>query len=340
MIEDEIAKNPRIILEKWKSTPKEWIVIDEVQKIPKLLDIVHIGIEEHNIKFALTGSSARKIKHGSSNMLAGRAFMFNMFPLTSFELGTAFNIDEVLNFGTLPKLYSFTDDIDKKRFLKSYALTYLKEEVQQEQLVKKLDPFRKFLELSAQVNGEVINYSNIAKACNVDHKTVQSYYQILNDTLLGFFLDTYSGSIRTKQIVSPKFYYFDNGVVRALQGQLESLLTPATYGYGKVFEHFVILECLKISNYLEKDYKFSYLRSNTGLEIDLIIEKPNKETFFIEIKSSKSIQEKDYKNLVLIKGEVSNSFLYIFCQEEGSRITEHGIKIINWQEGIKELFGF
>ena len=178
---------------------KKWIIIDEVQKVPSLLDIVHKQISEKNFLFALTGSSARKLKRGAANLLAGRAFIFNLYPLTQKELGTDCNLSEALCFGTLPEVVNLKDKSDKKRFLKAYAQTYLQEEIIAEQIIRSLPPFRRFLDIVGLHITEIINYSNIAKDIASDPKTVSRYYEILEDTLLGFHLPTYGKSIRKQQ---------------------------------------------------------------------------------------------------------------------------------------------
>ena len=177
----------------------EWVIIDEVQKIPELLDVVHRLIEDKKIKFGLTGSSARKLKHGGANLLAGRAFVYNLFPFTSFELGDSFSLEDALMWGTLPQIYALQDANDRIQYLKSYANTYIQEEVWEAHLIKDLVPYRRFLQVAAQTNGTVINYSNISEDTRVDPKTVQRYFQILEETLLGFFLEPFHRSLRTRQ---------------------------------------------------------------------------------------------------------------------------------------------
>ena len=202
----------------------EWVIIDEVQKIPELLDVVHRLIEDKKIKFGLTGSSARKLKHGGANLLAGRAFVYNLFPFTSFELGDSFSLEDALMWGTLPQIYALQDANDRIQYLKSYANTYIQEEVWEAHLIKDLVPYRRFLQVAAQTNGTGINYSNISEDARVDPKTVQRYFQILEETLLGFFLEPFHRSLRKRQRANPKFYFFDIGVQRALSSNREALV--------------------------------------------------------------------------------------------------------------------
>lgn len=178
-------------------------------------------IETEGVKFALTGSSARKLRHGQANLLAGRAFSFRLFPLCQIELIDDFDLEKALSLGTLPKVMQYSDSQDAVRFLISYCQTYLKEEIQVEQLVRNVEPFRKFLPVAAHSHGRPLNYSKIGRDAGVDSKSVERYFSILVDTLLGFFLDSYQTSVRKKQKISPKFYFFDLGIQRALGETLE-----------------------------------------------------------------------------------------------------------------------
>ncbi len=340
--EREFSRSPERLLEVVNSYTEtnrpEWITIDEIQKIPKLLDVVHKIIFEKNIKFALTGSSARKLRRDAANLLAGRAFSFYLYPLTFLELADDFILDEVLSVGSLPGIISLKDKLDKNRFLLSYVQTYIKEEILVEQLVRNIDPFRSFLEVAAQANTEIINYSNVARDAGISSKNIERYFDILNDTLLGFFLEPYSRSVRVRQKKSPKFYFFDCGVVRALSNEINQELLPQTFNYGKLFEQFVIGEIYRLNNYYEKNWKLYYIRTGGDVEIDLIIEKQKNVFILIEIKSSKNIHENHLSSLKTLGSEFKNSEKYLFCQENLSRSVD-GVTIINWQTGIKKIFG-
>ncbi len=337
--EAEYQLHPGHLIEKWlgRSPRPEWIVIDEVQKVPKLLDLVHLGIEKYGIRFALTGSSARKLKHGASNLLAGRAFVFHLHPLTASELGKDFTINHALQWGTLPKVFSFTSAIDKKRFLKSYALTYLKEEIQLEQFVRKIEPFRKFLDVAAQSNGEILNFARLAREAGIDQKSVERYFELLSDTLIGFYLEAYGTSVRKRQMKKPKFYFFDTGVCRALQNLLDVPPAPKTYGYGKCFEHYVILECIRLNDYYEKNFRFAYLRTKDGVEIDLVIERPGDSPVLVEIKSASTIDPADLHSLKGLRDSFKNPLCIVLCNEKDVRIKD-GIHIYPWLEGLSRIF--
>jgi len=314
----------------------DWVVIDEVQKLPRLLDVVHQLIESHKIRFALTGSSARKLKRGAANLLAGRAFVYHLYPVTHREWGPAFDLESALRWGGLPRLEQLATDEEKHDFLKTYALTYLKEEIWAEQVVRKLDPFRRFLEIAAQTNGEIVNYTNIARDVGADTKTVQSYFQILEDTLVGFFLEAHHRSIRKQQRQAPKFFFFDTGVKRALEGTLTQKLVPNTYGYGKSFEHFVLLEIIRLNDYLKKDYRFSYLLTKDRAEIDLVIERPGLPVALVEIKSTEHADDRDTRAI--------EHFLPDFKKAAGFCLSRDpipkkigNVSVLPWEQGMKEL---
>jgi predicted AAA+ superfamily ATPase len=193
--EEKYAKKPETLIEELQfyqvnNPDQQWVFIDEIQKLPKLLDVVHKLIEEKHFKFALSGSSSRKLKRGKANLLAGRAFLYELFPFTFLEMNSFFNLDSVLQWGSLPKIFEFNDE-DRVSFLRSYVQTYLKEEIVAEQLVRNLQPFRNFLEVAAQANGQILNFSKLARDINSEVPTVQSYFEILIDTYIGFYLHQY-----------------------------------------------------------------------------------------------------------------------------------------------------
>lgn len=267
-----------------------WILIDEVQKVPKLLDVVHLLIESQKLKFILTGSSARKLKRGSANLLAGRANVYNLFPLTCLELGDSFDLISALHWGTLPSIFSFNLDREKKAYLNSYITTYFSEEIRSEQIIRKLDPFRAFLPILGQVSGKVINHKKIADEIGTSTATIQSYFQIIEDTLLGFYLPSFHLSIRKSQRLNPKFYLFDTGVKKALEGSLDQIPIPRTSVFGELFESFLINEIHRLNNYFEKDFRLSFYATKNNIEIDLILSKGNSH-YLIEIKSKNKIDE-------------------------------------------------
>lgn len=337
--EDRFARNPGELKAMIDAMPPEvtHVVIDEIQKQPRLLDVVHELIEKTSLYFLLTGSSARKLKYGEANLLAGRAFVYHLYPFSYLELKELFDMQQALQFGMLPRLFSFEADEERILFLQAYALTYLKEEIWAEQLTKKLDAFRKFLEVAAQSNGKIINYSNIARDVGVDDKTIKEYFSILEDTLIGYILEPFQHSFRKRLSQKPKFYYFDIGVSRALARQLSLPLLPGTSAYGDAFEHFIILECMKLANYFYTEYRFSYLRTKDDAEIDLIVERPGKPLLCIEIKSSANVSSENLQTFMRLSREISDCEAICLSNDSYAKKIEH-VTVLPWREGVKKYF--
>ncbi len=337
--EERFSQNPDELISLLEDNNYKKVVIDEIQKVPKTLDVVQkIMIDKPNIQFILTGSSARKIKRGSGNLLAGRAFVYHLYPFSIFELKNKYNLVDILEWGGLPEIFIKKNKSEKRRFLDSYSQTYLKEEILFEQIIRNLNPFRSFLKVASQQNGEPINYYKIAQDINVDSKTVKNYFSILEDTLLGFVLQSYHRSIRKQNRISPKFYFFDTGVKRALGAELQIPLKKNTYAFGKAFEHHVILECHYLNEYLQRDFSFSYLRTKNQVEIDLVIERPGKKDLLVEIKSSDNIQERHLTHLVRFKNQWPKKCeVQVWSLEFRSKSIK-GISCIFYKDALKKLF--
>ncbi len=338
-IEDQFLRAPSNLYAMVKALPKEvqFVVIDEVQKVPKLLDEVHRLIEETDKVFVLTGSSARKLKRGGVNLLAGRSFVYHLYALSCFELGEQFDLEKALRWGTLPKIFTFTEDAEKDEFLRAYTDTYLKEEIWQEQVVRKLHPFRRFLEVAAQCNGKIINYANIASDVGVDEKTIKEYFHILEDTLIGFFLEPFHNSFRKRLVEKAKFYFFDTGVTRCLSRRLSIPLEPKTAGYGEAFEHFILLEFIRLASYFQPEYRFSFIRTSGDVEVDLVIERPGKPLLCIEVKSSTSIQEKEISSFVRLTKDIPHCEAWVLSQDPFVKKFDH-VTCYPWKQGLGECF--
>ncbi|MGK5089027.1 AAA family ATPase [Bdellovibrionota bacterium FG-2] len=344
LLNEELARqlllDPMLLERQVLAQKPKWVVIDEIQKVPALLNVVQRLIENQSILFALTCSSARKLKREGANLLAGRAFVNYLHPLTQRELGDDFNLETILPWGSLPKTLSFTGELERREFLKAYVSTYLKEEIKEEQVIRKLEPFIRFIEIAAQCNGQPINSSKIGRGAGVDAKAIDRYFEILTDTLLGFFLPPFDRSVRKRQLQRSKFYFFDLGVKRALENQLTVPLMPQTYGYGRAFEHFFILECIRYNDYYRKDYRFSYLRTKDNLEIDLIIERPGKPLVLLEIKSSTNVDDVELSKLQPILEKLAPCELWIASQEKAERRLKKGDGLVlPWMEALERLFG-
>ncbi len=333
---------PQLLLQDWqkasaKQRQNNWVVIDEVQKAPRLLDVVHLAIERHGINFAMTGSSARKLRRGAANLLAGRAVTFALYPFSARELGLQFDLDDALNFGMLPRAVALRDEsTERKRFLHSYVNTYLREEVQAEGFLRKFAPFRSFLQIAASASATVLNISLLARQTGVDKSTVQRYFSILEDTLIGFYLPAFSRSTRMAYTKHPKFYFFDTGVARAASLSLDTYLRPATYEFGRFFEHFVVLEIIKENSAHEKGYEFFCFRTDRGAEIDIIANK-GRQTLAIEIKSTPTPDITAIRKLARLSKSIANCQPCIFCRTTTPSLVE-GVHVMPWQQGIAEFF--
>ena len=275
------------------------ILIDEIQRVPKLLDIVHALMEQRpDFQFILCGSSARKLRHGASNLLGGRALYRTMHPLTLDELSNDFNLQWVLSYGSLPRIYSTLMQNKTKQardLLRAYAITYLREEIKAEALVRNLQGFQNFLDIAVAQYSEQVNFSGVSRDCQVALSTVKEYYSILEDTLIGFFLYPYLKSARKRMSHQPKFYFFDNGVTRALLGSLQDPPTPLEK--GRLFEQWIIQEIIRLNEYHQKDWKLSFWRTSHGAEVDLLISRGARLLYAVECKFKRQPSSSDLSGL-------------------------------------------
>jgi len=312
------------------------VFVDEIQKLPILLDEVHYLLEKYpaRIQFILTGSSARKLKKTGANLLAGRAFQSRLFPLTASEI-PKFNLERALQFGTLPSAY--LNPRLAVDYLRSYTETYIKEEIVQEAAVRNLEPFSRFLDLSGQFDGVNITFSKWARQLDLSTKTLQNYFEILEDTLVATRIPFWSYSLINQLIQAPKFYFFDTGVLNALSGDLKSELKPGTYRYGKLFENLVVNNLIRENSYSGADNRFFNFRTTTGDELDLIVSRgPNDTPRAVEIKSKVTPNSEDLKKLAKLSAENKNFKSYCLCQTPRA-YSVGKIKVLPWHSGIKEV---
>lgn len=289
--------------------PGSWIVIDEVQKLPELLDEVHalLFASDHGYRFALSGSSARKLKQSNANMLAGRAWSKRMFPLSLLEMAEDFGLEEALRYGQLPLRINATSVADQQEFLDAYVETYLREEIWQEALVRNLDRFHRFLSVAAVVNGQILNLSNIAREVGVARSTVQGYFSIIEDTLIGWQLPAWRKRAKVKEVAHPKFFLFDCGVQRALAGLHRD--KPSAAERGVLFETWLLNEFRALNAYGSHGAEMFYWRTESGNEVDLIWKRGAHATG-IEIKSSTTWKDDFNKGLrtLLGTGDIDRAF--------------------------------
>ncbi len=310
---------------------EQLVVIDEIQKVPSLLDEVHWLVENQKTMFVLCGSSARKLRKEHANLLGGRALRYELFGLTSQEIGHDFDLIRMLNHGYLPKHYMSQRPL---RLLSAYISDYLKEEIAAEGLVRNLPNFSNFLDIASLSDAELINFSTIGRDCGVSSPTIQAYFQILVDTLLGTWLPSFQKRPKRKTIGAPKFYFSDVGVVNFLAKRRN--LEPGSSLFGKAFENWIFHELAAHSHYSEMDYQLSYWRLTTDVEVDFII---NDMEIAIEAKTTPKVTSDHLKGLRNLKQdhpEVSKRM--IVCLETKERRTEDDIFILPWKNFVKRLW--
>lgn len=269
-------RNPALFRGEVLARPRgQWIVVDEVQRVPKLLDEVHWLMEEGGYKkFALTGSSARKLKRGGANLLAGRAVLKRLFPLTTSETGFSLPVTQLLRFGALPLSVVAESDDAREEFLRAYVTMYLNEEVKAESLVRNLGSFSRFLEVAALAAGQTTNISNIARDAAVSRETARGYFDVLVDTLIGTWLPAYRPRAKVKELAHPKFYWFDPGVLHAAAGGFDQPL--AADWQGVLLEHLVLHEIQSYLHYAGVRGTLGYWATPTGSEVDFVWWRGNK----------------------------------------------------------------
>ncbi|OVE81155.1 hypothetical protein BVY03_04510 [bacterium K02(2017)] len=323
----DYASQPSLLRERYQDH-RELIVIDEVQKVPQLLDEVHWLIENKKCSFLLTGSSARKLKKGHANMLGGRAWKRNMTPLSYIEVDN-FNLENMMVSGLLPPHYLSTNPLED---LRAYLADYLKEEIAAEALTQNIPAFSQFLKVAAITSSELLNYTNVAAESGVSAKVVRTYFDILEDTYLGFRIKPWTRSNNRRLIETEKFYLFDVGLTNFLAKRKPKIGTPE---FGKSFEHFILMELIAFKAYRCPDLEITYWRTSTQQEVDFII---NDKEMAIEIKSSSKIQNRDLKGLKALLEDGPVKKAYVVCLESERRKIHPNIEIIPWEEFLKELW--
>lgn len=306
------------------------IIIDEIQKCPELLDEVHFLIEERNIRFLLTGSSARKLRNSGVNLLGGRATQRHFHPFNFAEIGNHpnYNLSYIFEHGLLPSMF-LSSDIEED--LSAYVDTYLTEEIAAEGFSRNIPNFARFLTVASMSNSQLINYTNIASDSQVPVQTVKQWFQVLEDTLLGYQVESFTNTKKRKAITTSKFYFFDIGIARALR----NIPAPKenTTEFGEYFEHLICMELKSWIDYKHPRSNLTYWRSTSNMEVDFCID----EEIAIEVKSSSNVNEKHLKGLKALREEGIFNRYVVVCQEEHPRITD-GIEILPWKYFFEELW--
>lgn len=320
---ERLAREPQILSQKLE---KKIIVIDEIQRLPKLLNEVHRILSKAPVKFLLTGSSARKLKSDSVNLLGGRAWQTHLYPLISSEI-TDFDLLKYLNVGGLPHVYL---SLHPQNELKAYVNLYLKQEIMAEALTRKIEYFLNFLDIISLNNGEELHYQGLSNDSGVPARTIQNYVQILEDTLLGFQIKPYIKTKKRKAITRSKFYLFDLGITNYLAKR--GLIEEKSELYGKAFEHFIIREIKSILEYRQIDMELFYWRSTSQQEVDLIIGN----SMAIEIKSTTKANESHLKGLKALKEEGQIKRFIVVSNDKLERKID-GFEFIYWKNFIQQI---
>lgn len=323
----EYSSRPALLRERFADHSK-MIVIDEIQKVPSLLDEVHWLIENKNLAFLLTGSSARKLRRGHANLLGGRAWKRTMTPL-SFTETEGFDLELVMVSGLLPSHFLSPDPIED---LRAYLADYLKEEIAAEALTQNIPAFSDFLRVAALTSSELLNYTNVGREAGVSPKVVRTYFQILEDTYLGFRISPWVRSQNRRMIETEKFYFFDVGVANYLARRAPKKGTPE---FGKSFEHYILMELKAYQAYRQPEMEIRFWRTSTSQEVDFIL---NDKEVALEIKSSERVHEGDIRGLkaLLEDGPVKKAIL-VSLERQKRKIAPH-ITVYPWQDFIRELW--
>lgn len=337
LLDDEtyltFSASPARLGDKIPSDYNGWIVIDEVQKIPRLLNEVHRLIESRQLRFLLTGSSARALRKKGVNLLAGRALTYHLYPLTVAELKESFDLNRSLQNGHLPMAYYHQRP---QEYLYSYINTYLKEEVQQESLTRSLVLFTRFLETASFSQGEVVNYTNIAREIGSNRHTVSNFFTVLEDLLLAYRIPVFSKRAKRDLITHPKFYYFDVGVYRSLRpaGPLDSDAEIE----GAALETVFLQEVMAINHYFNFGYQIYYWRTRSNIEVDFVLY-GKRGLLAFEIKRKRKLNKKDFNGLLQFKKDypVAKCFLLYGGSEAYS---DCDIQIMPFEKGLRELASF
>lgn len=306
------------------------IVIDEVQKIPELLDEVHWLMENRGLRFVLSGSSARKLKRGHGNLLGGRGIRYELYPLVSAEVPD-FSLEKALTRGLIPSHYLSDNAL---QLLEAYVGDYLREEIVAEGVTRNIPAFGKFMEVAALCNGEVVNFTNIARECGVSAPTVRSYFEILEETLVGRFVQPIARRGRRRIVESPRFYLFDVGVAGALtrRGQVRK----GSELFGRAFEHFIHMELMAHAAYSGLHYAIHYWRTSSGLEVDFVLADG---AIAVEVKSTEIAHSGHTKGLRAYAEEHHPRRSILVSLEPRPRLLDDGIEIMPWGEFLSQLWG-
>ena len=310
------------------------VIIDEIQKIPELLDEVHWLISRKGFRFILSGSSARKLRRCGANLLGGRAIRQQLFPFVSAEIPD-FSLSRAINNGMLPRHY-LVENAELR--LQSYVGDYLREEIKAEALTRNVGTFSRFLEIAAINDGEILNYKNVAQDCGVSAPTVKEYFSILEETLLGYTLPAFTKTVKRRSIQAPKFYLFDVGIVNYLTHRRD--LEPGSIDYGHALEHLVVQEVIAYLTYKRSRLAATYWRSASGFEVDIVIidNYTHNPVCAIEVKSCNEVQNRHLKGLRAFGEEYPEVKRICLSHDNQPRKTDVGIAILPVEEYLAGMW--
>ncbi len=304
------------------------VVIDEIQRIPELLNEIHWLIVNKNVRFVLSGSSPRKILRSGSNLLGGRALRYELYPLISEEIPD-FNLNKAINSGLLPRHYL---SANPQKLISAYIGSYLKDEIMAEAKIRNISSFSRFLETAAFSNGEIVNYANIASECGVSAPTIREYFQILDDTLTGRFLPSFQKKPKRRVILAPKFYFFDVGIANYFLKR--SQILPGSEAFGKAFEHFIYQEIYAHSRYSDLNYPIWYWRTASQIEIDFVL---GDHEVAIEVKATDNANQRHAKGLRSFAEEYVVNKLILITNDPFPRLID-SVQVMPWKIFMQKLW--
>lgn len=328
-IYERFQRNPSLLREILETfNPESLVIIDEIQRVPALLNEIHWLIVNKNFRFILSGSSPRKILRSGGNLLGGRAIRYELYPLIYAEI-PEFDLLKALNNGLLPRFYQASD---ARKLLSAYIGNYLKDEIIAEARIRNIDSFSRFLEMAAFSNGEMVNYANISSDCGVSSPTVKEYFHILEETLIGRFLPSYQKKPKRRVILAPKFYFFDVGIANFLlkRGRIEM----GSESFGKAFEHFIYQEIYAHSSYSDLNYPLSYWRTASQMEVDFIL---GDHEVAVEVKSTSAANPRHMQGLKRFAEEYQVKKLILVSNDPFPRQVEN-ILVLPWHTFLDQLW--
>ena len=327
----DLSVRPHLLREEVLAARPETVVVDEIQKVPALLEEVHWLLENTSARFVLCGSSARKLRRKARNLLGGRAVEFHLLPLTSHEV-PELDLQRLFSHGGLPIHYLVDDPAP---LLRSYVNSYIKEEIIDESATRNIPAFARFLQVVGLTHGQQLNYANIARETGVSASTVRNYFQILDDTLLGFTLEPWRKAKKRRLVETAKYYIFDIGIARALHPEGTGV-SEGSHLFGRAFEHFLLNEVRAYLAYRGVDRPLAFWRTSSGFEVDLLIGDLDAA---LEFKASRRVRDTDLKGLRALLDEHRPGRALVISREEAPRTTEDGIEILPWPTFCEMLWG-